>query len=508
MQAYTRHQPKLFRLIVLFVMTATSMCAYAAGVSDSLMTQTSFVLRGELSKSWRGKEIKFAVTDPIKNTGHVINHKDGRFEMTIPMRGYLQEMYLYIDGTVTIPVCSGDTINMTIGEDDMWLSASDHQRNLDLQLALAVHRKMRGRYMDINHTYNDFYRECKNKDRSQQRIDSLYTDVVRKTMAYHERHKTVVDTFISHHGTPRMEEYFRINGYFAPLHFLVFDDGLQYITTKGYISAAFPAIDYRRYTDDWMKYPGYQKFMRAYLQHEATRASEIFTVDATGDEFIHKSDVRRAISPSPLLADLSDAYLLCQMSRVMDPSLIAKYISPIHRRLTSDALKGEISKILPAIERLMPGKPLPRLALKDINGNNLTAEDFKGKYLYLDFWDFGCGPCIKEFGVMSTFTDHFSDIMDKLAIVTVCASNPSPKKLNDFINKHGMNECNTMLDKNQSDECYRNLAFPTYILVDPDGNIVEYNTDRPSDILKASRGSEKSLFERTLREQFTLSLGN
>lgn len=484
---------------MLSALVVMSMWAYAGSVSDSLMTQTSFVLRGELSKSWRGKGIKFAVTDPIKNTGHEISHKDGRFEMTIPMRGYLQEMYLYIDGTVTIPVCSGDTINMTIGKDDMWLSASDHQRNLDLQLALAVHRKMRGRYMDINLTYNDFYRECLKKDRSQQRMDSLYIDVVLKTMAYHDRYKTVVDTFISHHGAPRMEEYFRINGYFDPLHFLVSDDGLQYITTKGYISDTLPAIDYRCYSDDWMKYPDYREFMMTYLQREATRACEIFTVDTTVDEFIHKSDIRRAISPSPLLADIADAHLLCRMSRVMDPSLIAKYISPIHQRLTSEALKSEISKIIPAMERLMPGKPLPLLALKDINGNNLTAEDFKGKYLYLDFWDFGCGPCIKEFGVMSTFKDHFSDIMDKLAIVTVCASSPSFKKLNDFINKHGMNECNTMLDKNQSDECYKNLAFPTYILVDPDGNIVEYNTDRPSDILKASRGSEKSLFEKTLR---------
>lgn len=123
---------KIILLLAIVLSSMTYMTAKEMALADSLMAETSFVLRGEVSKKWRGKELKFAVTDPVKNTGHELSYKNGQFEMSVPMRGYIQEIYMYIDGTVTIPVCAGDTINMVIGDDDMYLSASDHGQDLDL----------------------------------------------------------------------------------------------------------------------------------------------------------------------------------------------------------------------------------------------------------------------------------------------------------------------------------------------------------------------------------------
>lgn len=194
---------KLVLMLSVCLLSVTEAYAQAMSLADSLMAETSFTIRGEISKTWRNRGVKFAVTDPVKNKLHDIVHDGGRFEMTVPMRGYVQDIFLYIDGTVTIPVCAGDTFNLIIGEDDMWLSAQDKDQHLDLQLALAVHRKMRGIYMEINSKYNEFFKAMGQNRCTQATLDSLYNDVAHRIVKYQERFKTVVDTFVARHGSPR-----------------------------------------------------------------------------------------------------------------------------------------------------------------------------------------------------------------------------------------------------------------------------------------------------------------
>jgi hypothetical protein len=40
-------------------------------------------------------------------------------------------------------------------------------------------------------------------------------------------------------------------------------------------------------------------------------------------------------------------------------------------------------------------------------------------------------------------------------------------------------------------------VFPTYILIDPDGNVIEYNTSRPSELLK----EDNNILDRILKTE-------
>ena len=61
-----------------------------------------------------------------------------------------------------------------------------------------------------------------------------------------------------------------------------------------------------------------------------------------------------------------------------------------------------------------------------------------------------------------------------------------------------MNELNLILDKKNSDSCYDANLLPTYVLIDPEGRIVEFNTARPSEILKKAAEGTPTTFEQSL----------
>lgn len=466
--------------------------------ADSLLRNASFVIRGEMSKRWN-RMVKFAVSDPVKNHGHEIHaEKDGWFEMVAPMHGVMQDMYLYVDGTVTIPVCAGDTINLTLGEDDMRLSASKPGADLDLQLAQVMHRKMRRQYMDINMLFNEYYRETDGRTSVSLRADSLLSELSVKIYEYQQRNKVVMDTFIAHNGVPRNEEYFRIRGHFETMFFISMQDGLQHITAPGYISEANPSVGYSDYHERWLMYPAYRRYVLSFLDGAVEKALHAFKRERSDNEFLHSCALSRSIAPSSLLADIANMSKLHAMMRFSGAEKAKKYIGQVYDTSHAPAVREMVATFIPDIERVLPGRQAPQLVMKDADGNIFTIDDFKGQYVYLDFWDFGCSPCIREFGVIPQLKEHYAGRLDNMVFVTVCGSTPSRGKFESFVKKHLMNDRNLIFDRKQSDSVYDNGVFPTYILIDPEGCIVEFNTMRPSDILREAASGNTPIFEKAL----------
>lgn len=464
--------------------------------TDSLMCETTFVIRGRIAKQYEDK-IKFAVTDPVKNKSYNISAPEGKFLMTVPMRGRLQNIYLYIDGTVMIPVCPGDTVNLTIDDDDMMLSSDNPHTDSDLRLSLALHRKTIRQYRAIEALVNRHHRLSDRLTRATTSSDSLLSLIISESMKYQARYREVIDTFIRHNGNVRNEEFFRIHGYFSPIRLIAWHPQLTQLFTPQYFSDRIPQGDVTTYCDRFLDYPVYRMFVRDYTYMSVDRAFATFAV-SDPDGFERKSRLRREISPTTLLADWLDIKELQTLMSSTSPDRYDRYVRYVYDTVRTPSLKSWLAGLVPDVARLGAGQPAPPLSFCDTQGNTLTLDSLRGTYLLLDFWDFGCAPCIREFAVMPLFKEHYSGRLDNIRFITVCCSRSAPGRLEKFILEHHLDDTNLILDKKNSDPCYNSLPFPTYLLIDPEGKIVEFNTDRPSFILKKSLAGQETTFDKIL----------
>lgn len=132
------------------------------------------------------------------------------------------------------------------------------------------------------------------------------------------------------------------------------------------------------------------------------------------------------------------------------------------------------------IKSVSPGEPAIPFSLSDKDGNTYTLEDFKGKFLLLDFWAGWCQPCLSEFGDMREIYANYSrEDLEILAISTevdrrVWLQDISKFK-NPWIQVYGGNGM-----EQETFKAYKGGGIPFYILVGPDGKIARYNDIRPS----------------------------
>ena len=146
----------------------------------------------------------------------------------------------------------------------------------------------------------------------------------------------------------------------------------------------------------------------------------------------------------------------------------------LYERL-SDAQKAspdgmEILNYLNPVKTLSIGDSLPPYEYIDKNGKTVRLDDFRGRWVLLDFWSRGCGPCIKAVPELGAVSQEFQD---KLAVVSISLDRESSWK--EASVEHGIfwNDWNDPKGSAGSVRVFGTTGIPTFVLVTPDGTIHE-----------------------------------
>lgn len=133
----------------------------------------------------------------------------------------------------------------------------------------------------------------------------------------------------------------------------------------------------------------------------------------------------------------------------------------------------QIFAYMETAKKVAPGAVAPAFTQKDINGKTVTLKQFKGKYVLLCFWGSWCGPCRRSHAHLMEMINKYQG---KNFQAVGFASDRNKDKWKEAIEVDKLNfiHCN-LFDKYKGEDVaklYNIKAFPTKILIDPQGKIV------------------------------------
>ncbi len=115
------------------------------------------------------------------------------------------------------------------------------------------------------------------------------------------------------------------------------------------------------------------------------------------------------------------------------------------------------------------GEQFVDATLYDVNGNKHTLSELKGKYILLDFWSRGCGPCVASFDEAERLAEHYAD---KLEIVGISKDNEHVWRA--FVTERGLkgNHWNELSEEELLAKAYGVKGIPSYVLISPTGVVI------------------------------------
>lgn len=146
--------------------------------------------------------------------------------------------------------------------------------------------------------------------------------------------------------------------------------------------------------------------------------------------------------------------------------------------------KKEITESYTKLKTVSKGQVSPKfVGYENFKGGTTSLDDLKGKYVYVDVWATWCGPCKAEIPSLKEVEKKYHN--KNISFVSISVDKASDhEKWRNMVEEKELSGIQLFADKDWSSdfvEGYLIKGIPRFILIDPNGNIVNYNAPRPSE---------------------------
>ncbi len=117
-------------------------------------------------------------------------------------------------------------------------------------------------------------------------------------------------------------------------------------------------------------------------------------------------------------------------------------------------------------ESALIGRPAPAFTLQDLNGQQVSLSDFKGKVVLLDFWATWCPPCVKAIPHLEALHERYKD----LGLVVIGLNNEADHPKVRLFAEAQISYV-VLLDANKQFSEYDIQNIPTLFYIDKEGTV-------------------------------------
>ena len=200
-----------------------------------------------------------------------------------------------------------------------------------------------------------------------------------------------------------------------------------------------------------------------------------------------------SIAATPILKELIATKTFCEYMHNIETPLRNSTIDYFKSLVSNESLRRIVLKQQEVYAHLAKQKLENVESLKSNDGlknisdaNELLRQiiaPYKGKVIYMDFWCTWCSPCKAE---MKYTPDIKEALKDKEVIFMYLANNSTEDSWKNIIKENHLTGPN-IVHYNLPDDQQRLLekllsinSFPTFILLDKEGNIIDRHAPKPS----------------------------
>jgi len=170
--------------------------------------------------------------------------------------------------------------------------------------------------------------------------------------------------------------------------------------------------------------------------------------------------------------------IFAAMPQGLDAGFVAKYKGDVE-----NGMKGMIQYLSGAFElKKLNGTASPTFKYENHKGGFTSLEDLKGKYVYVDVWATWCGPCRQEIPFLQKTEVAYHGKNIEFVSISIDVMKDR-EKWSKFVTEKNLGGIQLLADKDWKSDFvkgYKIDGIPRFILISPEGKIVNADAPRPS----------------------------
>jgi len=150
-----------------------------------------------------------------------------------------------------------------------------------------------------------------------------------------------------------------------------------------------------------------------------------------------------------------------------------KTTGPDEKKEDAKMIAGEVMVTPPpGSGRTVPPGRVPPEFLISLDGRNLLLEDFRGKYVFINFWNSWCPPCREEMPDLNRLYLDYRDKNVEFLFINITVQEKTPEQVEEFMKDLHL-QLPVYLDRRGEVASTCGVrSIPSTLVLDPGGKVV------------------------------------